>query len=754
MHCTKCSQAVQVVAFSEQGPKIDRFYGATTMIHQRLLTTCLCGWIAWMGAAECENVAAANPNVVFILADDLGWRDLSCYGSPFYETPHIDALAASGMRFTNAYTAASICSPTRASLMTGKHPVRTGITDYIPGLKSEPDQMLTPRTATELQLSEITLGEMFQQGGYQTFYTGKWHLGGAGFEPSEQGFEFYVGDDELGRHNRDWQVGQRMTEAFDNFAKQERDPQKPFLAVMAFHEPHLPILEYPEHIEHFRDKAADLPEGPAAYKEHDGRTRARQDDPAYGSEVAGLDSFVGNILSTLDNLQLTDETVVVFFSDNGGLSTKNQPGPTTNDPLRSGKGWLYEGGIRVPLIVRLPGRVAPDSVSDELTSSCDVLPTLLDLAGLPLQPEHHVDGRSLAPVLLGKKSNLPPRPLFWHYPHYHGSTWAPGAAIRDGDWKLIQFDHYAQLELFNLADDISESRNLATGEPVRLRAMQQQLTDWQLSTGAVFASPLNLRTENLVAWCVVPFDAQGRTPEQRAQMLHDLGMTKLAYDWREEHVPSWDAEVDALRRHNIELTAFWCSSSLDPLEDPQVQRIVDFLKRRGVHTQLWLNLPSGELEKIESQEQRVARAAIAVKQLAEQVQPLGCQVGLYNHGGWLGQPETMVRIMKQLADEENVGLVYNFHHAHQDLNAFPQALFDMQPYLMCLNLNGTNLSGGQVPTQKVVTLGEGELDQRVLTWIRMAQYTGPIGILDHRPELDARESLQSNLDGLQQLLGL
>jgi len=265
--------------------------------------------------------------------------------------------------------------------------------------------------------------------------------------------------------------------------------------------------------------------------------------------------------------------------------------------------------------------------------------------------------------------------------------------------------------------------------------------------------PDNLKREKLVAWCVVPFDAAHRSPEQRAQMLDDLGLRRLAYDWREEHVASWDAEIDALRRHGIELTGWWCASSLDPLEDSGVQRIVDFLKRRGVHTQLWLSLPDAELQKIDNQEKRVARAAFAVQQLAELVAPLGCQVGLYNHGGWIGEPTNLVRIMQQLTDEKNVGIVYNFHHAHHELGDFPQALAEMKPYLFCLNLNGTNRRGGDDPAQKVVTLGKGELDSQILGWIAEVGYTGPIGILDHREQLDARESLKLNLDGLDELLG-
>ncbi len=724
------------------------------MIPHRFLLACVCVAIASDFQQETRRCLAAGPNVVFILADDLGWRDLSSYGSPFCETPYIDSLAAGGMRFTNAYTAGSICSPTRASLMTGKYPARTGITDYIPGLKSREDQMPTPRTATELKLSEVTMGEMFLQAGYQTFYTGKWHLGEQGFEPSDQGFEFYVGDKVLGQYSRDFSVGKRMTEAFEKFTSEQRDSSKPFLAVLAFHEPHTPILEYPNHIEHFRDKAEKLPSGGPPRTERDGRTRDRQDDAAYGSEVAGLDEYVGNILKTLDDLQLAENTIVVFFSDNGGLSTKSSPGPTNNDPLRAGKGWLYEGGIRVPLIVRAPGKVKPGTVSDQMVMSCDVLPTLLELAGLPLQPEHHVDGRSVAPVLLGLQNFIPQRPIYWHYPHYHGSTWAPGAAMRDGDWKLIQFDHYRQVELYDLSRDISESHNLADVEPARVHQMQQSLANWQTSVGAVFATPQNMRRQELVAWCIVPFDAAKRDSEQRAQMLNELGLKKLAYDWREEHVATWDAEIDALRKHDIELTAFWCSSSLNPLQDKSVQRIVDFLIRRQVKTQLWLNLPDGELAKIDSHEQRVAIAAKAIRELAEQVGPLGCQVGLYNHGGWIGTPQNMVQIMRSLTDLDNVGIVYNFHHAHNDLVSFPQSLFDMKPYLLCLNLNGMKTTGGSNAKEKVVTLGEGEMDKTVLSWIRMAQYAGPIGILDHRQELDAKHSLQLNLDGLEKLLGL
>lgn len=690
--------------------------------------------------------AAQPPNVVFLLADDLGWQDLSCYGGEYCETPHIDRLAASGMRFTQAYSAGSICSPTRASLMTGKYPVRVGVTDYIPGLSPTSEQLETPRTARQLALEEVTLGEMFRQAGYETFYSGKWHLGGKGYEPTEQGFDHYVGDKQLGRHNQDWQVGQRMTKAFDRFLSDQRSADKPFLAYLSFHEPHIPILEYPDHIERFRSKSQELGASPAPIVERDGLTRARQDDAGYGSEVAGLDDWVGEVLASLNRAGLSENTVVVFFSDNGGLSTKALPGPTNNAPLRAGKGWLYEGGIRVPLIVAAPGHISENTSSDEPVLSIDLVPTLLELAGISLDEQPEFDGRSLAPLLTGQQPALQPRPLYWHYPHYHGSTWAPGAAMRSGRWKLIQFDHYGQVELYDLHSDLSETQDLSQKYPQRTRQMQQQLARWQAEVGAKFAIPANLQREQLVAWCIVPFDASQRGPRERASMLRDLGLTRLAYDWREEHVPSWDDELDALQAADIELTAFWCNSTLSPRENPGVQRIVEFLERRHVATQLWMMMPEQELQQITDEQQRVARAAQALRELAEWVRPLNCQVGLYNHGGWSGQPQTMVKIMQQLEELDNVGLVYNFHHAHDDLAGFPEDLHAMQPYLLCLNLNGLTPGG-----PKIQTFGEGELDRDILSWMRQVRYQGPVGILDHREELDARESLLLNLRGLERL---
>ncbi len=433
------------------------------------------------------DAPAAPPNFLIILADDLGWTDLGCYGSEFYESPHIDRLAAEGMRFTQAYTAGAVCSPTRSSIMTGQYPVRTGITDYIPGLHPDGVRLDTPYTLTELALEHVTFAEALQEHGYQTWYGGKWHLGGEGFGPGEQGFEIVVGDDVLGDHRKEVRNGARLTAAAVRFLD-ERDAGRPFLMFLGYNEPHTPILPHPDHIDRFTSKAATLESTETtSITERNGESRTVQNDPAYATEVAVLDDAVAQLTSKLDERQLTDSTVVIFFSDNGGLSTLKRPGPTTNLPLRSGKGWLYEGGIRVPLIVRSPGVTKPGSVCDQPVISTDLFPTLLALADAPLMPEQHRDGVSILPLL--SADSLPDRPLFWHYPHYHGSTWAPGSAIRDGDWKLIEFLDEDRVELYNLADDLGERNNRAEEDPARARDLLDKLTRWRSATGAIMPSP-------------------------------------------------------------------------------------------------------------------------------------------------------------------------------------------------------------------------------------------------------------------------
>jgi len=458
-------------------------------------------------ATENDSTGQAR-NVVFLLVDDLGWADVGCNGSTFYETPNIDRLAASGMNFKQAYAAASVCSPTRASIMTGRHPVRVDITDWIPGERRGGNRGAKFKHVNDrdnLALDEVTLPEALKEHGYQTFFAGKWHLGGRGHWPTDQGFDINKGGWDFGsphggyyapwtnpnlkaKHEGEY-LTERLTEESIDFLE-HRDRDKPFLLYLAYYNVHTPIQAYKKRIDHFKHKADKQISGPTpTEKEHQARTRLRQDHPPYASMVAAVDMSVGKVLEKLDELKLTDDTVVVFFSDNGGLSTRRGPGPTSNEPLRAGKGWLYEGGIREPTIIRAPGVTKPGSTCEVPVVSMDFFPTILDLLGLPLIPDRHADGMSLVPLLEGKGA-LPKRLLVWHYPHYHGSTWTPGAAIRDGNWKLIEFYHWGDVDLFNLADDPGEENDLSEKMPEKTHELREKLRQWQAQMGARMPEPI------------------------------------------------------------------------------------------------------------------------------------------------------------------------------------------------------------------------------------------------------------------------
>ena len=459
-----------------------------------------------MLALALPYAASAQPtNVLFFLVDDLGWADIGCFGSTFHETPHIDQLAASGMRFTQAYAAGSVCSPTRASILTGRHPVRVDITDWIPGQPNrDSNPLLHPEDRYELPLREVTMAEVFKSHGYETFFAGKWHLGNEGHWPTDQGFDFNIGGNSKGSppggYYAPWQnptltakrdgeyVTERLTEESIHFLE-NRSTEKPFFLYLSYYNVHTPIQAYRKRVAHFKAKAKQQFTEPApAIEEHEGISRTRQDDPAFASMVAAVDDSVGAVLEALDRLQLSENTVVVFFSDNGGLCTlSRRPGSTSNRPLRAGKGWLYEGGIREPNIIRAPGVTSPGSHCDTPIVSMDFFPTLLDLSGLPQRPNLHVDGTNIRPLLQGKP--LPSRPLYWHYPHYHGSGWKPGAAILEEGWKLIKFYHYKKTELYHLDQDLSETTDLAASHPEKVRQLEDRLVKWQRRLQAKLPTP-------------------------------------------------------------------------------------------------------------------------------------------------------------------------------------------------------------------------------------------------------------------------
>ena len=449
-------------------------------------------------------IDAKQTNFLFFLVDDMGWADIGANGSKFHETPNIDRLAKSGMRFTQGYAAGSVCSPTRASIMTGRHPVRVDITDWIPGQSNrKTNPLLHPDDLSHLPLAEVTIAEALKEHGYQTFFAGKWHLGNKGQWPTDQGFDINIGGHHRGSppggYYSPWsnpalkakQPGEYLTERLtDESVKflEERDKTSPFLLYLSYYNIHTPIQAYKKHIDHYKAKAAKaFQDVTPTEPEHDGINRTRQDNPALASMVAAVDDSVGVLLDKLTELKLDKNTVIIFFSDNGGLSTLARPGPGCNLPLRAGKGWLYEGGVREPTIIRAPDVTQPNSVSHKPMVSMDFFPTMLDLAGLPLQPKLHVDGQSLLPHLKGDDSGQ--RTFYWHYPHYHGSTWKPGASIRDGDWKLIEFYHYKNFELYNLADDPGERQNLAKAKPTKAKLMRAKLLAWQKQMQAKMPVP-------------------------------------------------------------------------------------------------------------------------------------------------------------------------------------------------------------------------------------------------------------------------
>ncbi len=445
------------------------------------------------------TAAASPPNVVFLLADDLGWRDLGCYGSQFYETPNIDALAASGARFTQAYAACPVCSPTRASILTGKYPVRMRVTDYIsPAGGNQPPswrrntKMLPAPYDDLMPLGETTLAEALSDSGYATFFAGKWHLGPEGFWPEDQGFDINIGGFEHGGpwggdnyfspygnpNLEDGPAGEhlpdRLASETAKFIDDHRD--QPFLAYLSFYSVHTPLMTTEDLERKYTQKANRVTfSGPRFIREGFRETRQVQDHAVYAGMVEALDTAVGKVLRALESNGLDSKTIVVFMSDNGGLST-SEGSPTANSPLRAGKGWLYEGGVREPMIIRAPGVTSGGSVIDFPVTSTDFYPTLLDLAGLRRRPEQHVDGSSLVPLLRGRRFER--APLFWHYPHYGNQGGAPGAAIREGSWKLIKWYEEGATELYDLRNDEGEHYDLSELAPDRAKSMESKLDKW------------------------------------------------------------------------------------------------------------------------------------------------------------------------------------------------------------------------------------------------------------------------------------
>lgn len=455
-----------------------------------LLVSCF-GQLTEPRALSAETVTP--PNILFILIDDMSWADLACYGNRFHETPQIDRLAAEGLRFTDFYAAGAVCSPTRASIQSGQNQARLGITDFIPGHQRPFAPLLVPEVVDHLPLKIVTPAEALRHAGYVSGYFGKWHLGGPAYEPSQQGYDVSVvtnGGHTAPRFRTNPQMeipdgtylADFLTDQTIDFIRQQRD--RPFFAFLSHFAVHIPLDAEETLVEKYRQKP---------------KPETGVNNPVYAAMVEHVDHSVGRLLETLRELELDERTLVILTSDNGGLyQTAGGGGPIvcSNAPLRDEKGSLYEGGIRVPLIVRWPGRIPAGTVSSEPCSTIDFWPTWLEVAGfnsdeLPFDHQE-LDGMSLLPVFEEPRTMLPREALYFHYPHYHHSR--PAGAIRHGRWKLIEFFETGDLELYRLDADLSEEQNLLLGDERELyvdlaQLLQQKLVDWRTAIGAELPTP-------------------------------------------------------------------------------------------------------------------------------------------------------------------------------------------------------------------------------------------------------------------------
>lgn len=427
------------------------------------------------------------------LVDDFGWTDLACFGSDFYKTPNVDRMAAEGMRFTDAYATCTVCSPTRASLMTGKYPARLHLTDYIPGHSKPYARLKIPDWTQYLPLDEYTIAEALHDNGYATAHVGKWHLGSdKKYWPQNQGFDINVGGFGAGQpiHKNggggyfppyknpelpDGPPGEYLTERTTaeacKFIDQHKNGDKPFFLNYWLYSVHLPLQAKEDKIQKYQKLV---------------NPKAHQQNPVYAAMVEHMDDALGSIMAKLKEDGLDNNTIIIFYSDNGGLVGNGYKFKiTSNYPLRSGKGDMYEGGVRVPFIIRWPGKIKPGTVNHAPIISVDMYPTILSLTGSHIAPDkkQSIDGIDISQTVLNNKP-LPQRALYWHYPHYHTEGASPYSAIRLGDWKLIEIFENQGLELYNLKDDIGETNNLYNKNPKKANELYAMLKKWRNDVGA------------------------------------------------------------------------------------------------------------------------------------------------------------------------------------------------------------------------------------------------------------------------------
>ena len=482
-------------------------------------------FLAGLTAADTDaQQAKAKPNIILFLIDDLSWADLGITGSKYYETPHLDKLASEGVFFTDAYAANPVCSPTRASVLTGKYPSRIGLTNHSGsrGSMGPKHKLIPPEVVGNIPPEDITLAEALKGAGYTTAHIGKWHLQthhmkGREHYPEANGFDLNIAGHKMGQPGsyyfpykskqhpstnvpdmQDGKEGDYLTNALTDKAikfieEQEGSGQQPFFLNFWYYTVHTPIIPDKSKLKKYNQKAKVMGLDQKAndgIKDHQSISRSVQSNAAYACMVESMDQNIGRIIATLKKRGMFENTIIVFLSDNGGLSTGSGPNsPTSSLPLRAGKAWVYEGGIRSPLIISYPAAIKPGLKVREPAVSTDIYPTLLDLAGLSLRPQQHVDGVSLKPLFNGKKATLGREAIYFHYPHYHHiNTMGPAGAVRMGDYKLIEVYESGKVELYNLREDIGEQNDLAEQKPKLAARMKKMLHTWRKKSGAKMTS--------------------------------------------------------------------------------------------------------------------------------------------------------------------------------------------------------------------------------------------------------------------------
>lgn len=503
-----------------------------------------------LSLVQCKSKKENPPNVIVFLVDDLGWRDVGCYGSSLYETPNVDHLAEEGVRFTNAYAACHVCSPSRASILTGKYPARLNLTDWLPGRNDFPFQKLkNVEINQQLPAGETTLAEALKAQGYSTAIFGKWHLGEEPSGPTAHGFDshvpkgwnkgwplsYYAPFDLAGFNGEEGEyLTDRLTDEALSYIEGNRD--NPFFMYFAHFAVHDPIEGRTDLVEKYEKKIAALPENTnppyilegnpdgetpisiedrtalldeEAYEGFSGlpkgavKVRQRQDNSNFASMVESMDESLGRVVSKLEELGLTENTIIIFCSDNGGMAAANFGNPErkinpkkldkafsgSNLPLRGAKGWLYEGGIRVPMIVKWAGVKKPGSTCDVPVISTDFYPTILEMIGLPQQPQQHADGKSFVP-LLTNQGEFNRDALYWHFPHYsnHGMQ-SPGGAVRYKNYKLIEYYENNTVQLFDLENDLEELHDLSSEQPQKAEELREMLHQWRKDVSAKMMEP-------------------------------------------------------------------------------------------------------------------------------------------------------------------------------------------------------------------------------------------------------------------------